>query len=228
MKLLCSLILLLNSASAFAFCPMFDSLKQEIATCEDNLIIGNKAVECLERYTAHVASGQARVHRALTFEMAKSLADQSASMQSGNYQLTMNSYQKAQNELQRLAADGIQAKLAVDSYLEKLYFPEDWDMPSVTGMSVVDYLRSNPCFAVPRDSIMTAARLLTKMTNDLQRTDAAAAQKNLLTNINNGKIQALGNQQAPLKRVLIKDDAKGKESSNSGVSGTVDPRDGKK
>jgi hypothetical protein len=210
------------SQEAIAFCPPFSALKREIAFCEDNFFLGNQALSCLEQYTKHVKSGQERVRRTLLAELAKM-----QNQQSGNFNTADASYQKAQRELERLIAAGNQAKLAVDGYLAELYFPEDWDEPSVLGQSSEDYLNSTPCFASSKRAITTASSLIAGMISDLQKTNLVAGSKQQSSAGYSDKVQVLDKRQ-PLQRTRIQGKEQGKDKNKSGISGTTDPRDSKK
>lgn len=212
---------LLTASDALAFCPVFGSMDREISRCEDNFLLGNQAVACLEQYTQRVKDGQAKIRRTLEAELAKLQSQQNAS-----FDTAYANYQDAQHELERLASEGIQTQLAVDGYMGELFFPEDWDNPSITGQSVSEYLNSSPCFASPKRAIATSSQLIAKMVSDLRQTSLTAGQKKQTSGTSSDKVQVLDRgQQQPLRRTTIDGHVQGGDGNKSGISGTTEPRD---
>lgn len=213
---LLSILAISGVAEAANFCPGVSQFKRPIKSCEDNFSLGDAAMNCIEKFEASIQVGQSKVKSMLSAQVNK-MKDQ----QSGSYQTSDASYNDAKNQLLNLIANGLQAQAAVTEYLAEMKFPDDYEQPSVTGMSSEEYLKQEPCFSAPLEVIEGSKDLIGKMVADLEKSAIAAGLKSQASQGHEANVGSLKN--APLKTGGVGDSGKapvGKKIRSSDITGT--------
>jgi len=178
--------LLSSTAEATNLCHPFSAFKKKLGRCEDNYIVADEALNCLGYYYKHVEAGKLRVKKVFD-EQIKKMKDK----QSDSFDRTDEGYERARKEIQNLIADGVLARAVVDSYYAEMYFPEDYNMPSVTGMSTEKYLASEECFANPKLVLTKTQVMIDTIVNDLKAIDLSSSKKEAKSQTRSKNVQVL-------------------------------------
>jgi hypothetical protein len=141
--------------------------------------------------------------------------------QSGSYQTSDAAYADAKNQLLNLIANGLQAHAAVTEYLAEMKFPDDYEQPSVTGMSSEEYLKMEPCFSAPLEVIEGSKDLIGKMLADLEKSAVAAGVKAQVSQGREGNVGSLNQNSVKSGKIGTSGKAPvGKKIRASDISGT--------
>jgi hypothetical protein len=160
------LFIVTSGSSAYALCLPFAATKTNILRCEDNFQLGHMADQCLSLLTREVT---AHKQNAASFSATDS--------QQGAMNENKAALARAMNQLDELILKGESAKLAVSTYGNNLFMPEDYDNPKLTGMSTAKYLATVQCYAVPNRVIREDAEMIELMLSDLKKVRASASVK---------------------------------------------------
>jgi hypothetical protein len=169
---LACLLLLPQAAEAAHLCHPFSEFGKPMKRCEDNYVLGSEALTCVERFYKYVQDGKLTIKKDLDQQVARMRKQQSDS-----YDRADTGYKHTQQILKALIAEGEYGKSVVDGYFDELFFPEDWDEPSVTGMSTAEYLAKEPCFAIPKSVIGDSQKMIAKIIADLGAVDLSSGTK---------------------------------------------------
>ncbi|MGZ3652349.1 MAG: hypothetical protein ACXWR1_12350 [Bdellovibrionota bacterium] len=173
-------------AEAGVICHTFNDFQTRVKRCEDNFVLSDEAMNCVDTLNADVIRGQARVQKALAAQVAAM-----KNRQSGSYNTSDVSYQQTSDELNRLIADAMQARDADQSLLDEIFYPEDIDNPAILGTSAEDYMESEPCFAAPKFAMEHSLMLINKKIGELQATAVAAGIKQDTSGTRSVHVQAI-------------------------------------
>ena len=217
--ILMPLLLLTVPAQGALVCPTFSALKMRMDRCEDNFVIAGKADACLSQYIFSVQAGKSAAQKLLTAVVSKSKSEQGDLYKTSGQTLDLGAA-----EIEKLILQGVQAKLAVESLLDNIFFPEDYDNPELIGMSTTEYLAKEPCYATPRKVMTEDGELLGLMVEDLRKTKAELlAGKNLvqgqgadMSSLNSGSAAGAAKPATPQMKV--------KAPKDSDVSGREEDR----
>jgi hypothetical protein len=185
--LACSIGLLVSEArAATPLCHPFSTFGKPLARCEDNFVVSEEALNCVDYYYKHVEAGKLKVKKIFDEQIAKMKKEQSDS-----FDRTDEGYARAQKEVNDLIATGALARTVVDGYFDEMYFPEDYDEPSVTGMSSEEYLATEECFAGPKKAIQEGQRMIDTIMADLKAMNLSAAKKESKSEKRSVNVQAI-------------------------------------
>jgi hypothetical protein len=159
-----------SSPEALALCLPFAATKTNILRCEDNFQLGHMADECLSLLT-----------REVTAHKQNAAVLSATDSQQGAMNENKTAFDRAVNQLDALILKGESAKLAVNTYGNNLFMPEDYDNPKLTGMSTAKYLATVQCYAVPNRVIKEDAEMIELMLSDLKKVRASASVKSSTT-----------------------------------------------
>ncbi len=169
-----------------ALCHSFADFGKKVKRCEDNFVLADSAMNCVDAYGNAIELGNRKIQKLLATQVS-----QMKEKQSGTYNTSDTSYQKVRDELNRLIAEGEAAKAAAQSMLDEIFYPEDLDNEDILGMSSEDYLATEPCFAPAKFAMENSVNLIQKMINDLRKTEVSSGIKENTSEHRSDNVQAL-------------------------------------
>lgn len=194
------LFLTAGLTQAATYCPPFAKTNIRADHCEDNYLLGTSADNCLSAYMNDLKAGKAKVQKILDANAAQAKSEQNAI-----YKASGVNFDQANKELAQLILSGTAAKLSVDSYLNNIFMPEDYDNPEVTGMSTAAYLAKEPCYATPHKVMSEDSQMLAFMLDDLKATQADIQEKSKTVKNSSADMNSVGNGPSISKTVKKSD-----------------------
>ena len=191
-------------------CALAKNIEPKSERCEDNNIFIKAAETCLKRLKYEVKNEGIIVKQ--FFSSAENKRQKDSLAQSAYNQ------KQASLRLARLLLLAKETALEIDTYFDHVYFPLDYELPSVNNGDRLKYILSVPCYgntvkaldSIVNDTISIGRQILeTKKTVDKFSKQLAESEHKLL----NDNIQSLINgQNAPAEEV------KGLGDRNSDIS----------
>lgn len=151
-KLLLLALLSSNAHALTVTCVTPESIEEDGAMdCQDNGKFGEAAIACMKDLERAIAERT----KSAQLQLAASNAAHSAmgNAQNNNFAGSEADYAISQASLSDLIAASKHIRKRVDSYLDHVYYPTDWDAPEELIGDPVEYIEGEPCYAENAEGI---------------------------------------------------------------------------
>lgn len=186
-------------------CLDAEQLNSKVQGCEGNSLYGEAALSCMQKFRALVkdrTKGAAAQMKANAKDLAKEGAGQSQ-----NFAGAEADYAVSQATLGELIEAGKLVSKQMDSYLDNIVFPEDFDAPEELIGDPVAFLDNSGCYSENRDGIENLLDDLDDEIANLEKAKSLSVGKLGVSNSREG-LQNTINQSVNGRSATVKNPAK--------------------
>ena len=213
-----------NLAAAKGFtCSTARDLSRNAASCDDNGQYADAGIDCLEKLEKLIATKAAAAKITLQLSNAAHVGGGNAK-QATSFLGSDADYKIAMAALDDMIASAKKARRNVDSYLDNIFFPEEFDAPEELIGDNLEFIKGSRCYAEPKGLIEKTVETIDQHIADLQRAKQSAAQLGAQSSDRLGKVGegdlVRGVETPSTQSAVFGAKPKGKEYRPSDVTGT--------
>jgi hypothetical protein len=172
-------------------CVTPESIEEDGAMdCQDNGKFGEAAIACMKDLERAIAERTKRAQ----LELAASNAAHSAmgNAQNHNFAGSEADYAISQASLSDLIAASKHIRKRVDSYLDHVYYPTDWDAPEELIGDVNEYIEGEPCYAENAEGIKGIVKRIDGYIEQFEQAKVASAKRGTTSSGREGLQNSIG------------------------------------
>ena len=207
-------------------CATPESIEESAEECDSNDSFTTSGQNCVTSLENMIKARTAVINKQMAAAQAAGIG-QAGNAQNHDLATSNVDYTTAQNTFADLTKAATSARTTVDSYLDHIYFPEDFDAPEEVIGDPETFLDESPCFADNEAAIKAQVAKLDKDIADLLKSKAAALALGNLSQANKVSLDQSSATNSPLiKAQHPTGDLTGQNVGGSSISEASAVKDG--
>lgn len=162
------------AAAKSSACSTARDLDKQAESCDDNGLYADAGFDCLEKLESLIQTKAAAAKITLQLSNAAHVGDGKAK-QASSFLGSGADYKIAMAALDSMIASAKKARGTVGSYLNNIFFPEEFDAPEELIGDNMEFVKNSRCYAEPKSLIEKTLETIDRHIADLERTKQAAA-----------------------------------------------------
>lgn len=149
-------------------CPSLENLMEEAEECSDNGRFGEAGISCVKALEDAIRQQAELARASMKASNEKHTGEQAGNAQTHNFAGSGANYQISRTTLEELIAAAKGTRASVNSYLNGIYYPEDFDAPEEVIGDPIEFLDNNACYNDNRIGLENLVKQVDKKIAELE------------------------------------------------------------
>lgn len=180
-----------SARAAYFECAELEKLQEDAKECDDNEILAEAGVECLERLQALVNTEAKKVSEKMKTATEKNVSAAN-NKQTADFAGSVANLGISLGTIDQLLKAAQLAKQAATTYEKNIYFPEDFEIAENLPGEIEEFVQDYPCFTENRETLQWVGEDIDDIIEDLQKSREEALKVQGKTKAGGSRLDASG------------------------------------